>query len=72
MYLRHSNVVQAAYSSVAQGFGAMPGTSSGYGQAYAQAALPFGQSVNSFQAGQKRDAGYDQASLILPSQVLSV
>jgi len=56
--------VQAAYNSVAQGFGAMPGTSGGYGQAaFAQAGMPYGQTVNNFQSGQKRDAGYDQASL---------
>lgn len=55
---------QAAYGSAAQGFGAMPGTSNGYGQAgFAQGGMsPYGQSTSNFQSGQKRDSGYDQVS----------
>ncbi len=55
--------MQSAYNGVAQGFGSMPMTSSGYGQAaFAQAGIsPYGQTANDFQSGQKRDAGYDQA-----------
>ena len=56
--------MQAAFTGAAQGFGGMAGGSSGYGQAgFAQAGMsPYGQSANSFQAGQKRDSGYDQVS----------
>lgn len=59
--------LQAAYGSVAQGFGAMPGSSSGYNPAaFAQAGMsPYGQSNNNVQSGQKRDSGYDQVSCLL-------
>ena len=55
--------VQAAFNGVAQGFGVMPMASTGYGQAaFGQAGMsPYGQTGNSMQSGQKRDAGYDQA-----------
>ncbi|DBB09979.1 hypothetical protein WJX82_004569 [Trebouxia sp. C0006] len=55
---------QSAYNGVAQGFGSMPMTSGGYGQAaFAQAGMsPYGQTAINFQSGQKRDAGYDQAA----------
>ncbi len=58
-----SLALQSAYNGVAQGFGSMPMTSGGYGQAaFAQAGMsPYGQTAINFQSGQKRDAGYDQA-----------
>ena len=45
----------------------MPMTSGGYGQAaFAQAGMsPYGQTVNNFQSGQKRDGGYDQARVTM-------
>lgn len=59
--------LQAAYGSVAQGFGTMPGSSTGYNPAaFAQAGMsPYGQSSNNVQSGQKRDSGYDQVSCLL-------
>ena len=64
-----SLALQSAYNGVAQGFESMPMTSGGYGQAaFAQAGMsPYGQAANNFQSGQKRDAGYDQARVILQS-----
>ncbi|KAL3159657.1 hypothetical protein ABBQ38_010066 [Trebouxia sp. C0009 RCD-2024] len=55
---------QAAYGSVPQAFGAMPGTSTGYSPAaFAQAGMsPYAQATNNLQSGQKRDSAYDQTN----------
>lgn len=59
--------LQAAYGSVPQAFGAMPGTSTGYSPAaFAQAGMsPYAQATNNLQSGQKRDSAYDQVSSLL-------